>query len=130
MHQSTARRDQAQAFLQREYPRNARGGVLADAMTKQQIGGHAPLFVNLCERVFERKQGGLRKFRLVQRFTRPENVQKRTLEMGCEQGRATVHPQAKGRVGFVQRLAHADVLGALPGKQECQFGGAATYASD
>ncbi len=119
---------QRQRIVGREAAGHRRRDECAEARAEGRIGLDARLDQQARERIFDHEDRGMADQRSIQRLgpggapLAIESIDQRQAGQIAHHRVEPVHLAAKHRGLLVERLAHAVVLRALPGEQECDAG--------
>ncbi|GAB2663600.1 hypothetical protein GCM10027271_22890 [Saccharopolyspora gloriosae] len=120
LHQATAGRDQLRRVRQRQDTGDVRGGDLADGVAREVVGAHPPALHEPVQRDLDGEQGRLREFGAGQRFlvVAPHHLAQRARKVRVELRARRVQRRGERGEAAVQRAAHPQPLGPLPGEHE------------
>ena len=129
--------EEAQRVLERQHPRDARGGVLAHAVAHESARCDRPRHPELRLRVLRDEHRGQRARRPLERLAggrdciglRVEQRLQVEVELGGQERQAAIDRVAIHRLGLIERTAHVGVLGAATTEHEDDFALAGRRAS-
>ncbi len=126
LHQPASGCDQLQAIFPGKHAGGASSGELTHAVSQHEVRFDAPRRPQLIKSILDREQGRLSERGLMQLLFPGrifvEHGQQGLWQVIAENLIAGIQRLAKGRLAFVQRPSHPQVLRSLAGKQEGDLG--------